>query len=150
MNFNNLNACGRIETVYKKQNFPTFTILRLRINLYKHKTIRSFSALLMLLIFTMSITPKVFLHDLTADHKDEVSVVLHCHDQHLDKVGFTCDCNNLVSTSPYTVEPVLNIPEPQAIVLVGYTPSYAEKVYAATTIFSSLRGPPATRNLCFI
>jgi hypothetical protein len=103
----------------------------------------------MLLIFTMSITPKVFLHDLTADHKDEVSVVLHCHDQHIDKVGFTCDCNNLVSTSPYTVEPALSIPGPQPVVLAGYTQPCAEKIYAATILYSSLRGPPASATVCF-
>ena len=97
----------------------------------------------MLLIFTMSITPKVFLHDLTADHKDEASVVLHCHDQHISKIGFTCDCNNLVSTSPYTEEPVLQIPEPGAVALIAYINRFADPVYTATIFFSSLRGPPA-------
>lgn len=103
----------------------------------------------MLLIFTMSITPKVFLHDLTADHKDESSVILDCHDQHISKVGFTCDCNNLVSTSPYTEEPALQIPVPGAIVLVAYVNRFTDPVYTAELFFTSLRGPPAYSQASF-
>lgn len=98
----------------------------------------------MLLIFTLSITPKVFLHDLTADHKDEASVILHCHDQHVSRVGFTCDCNNLVSTSPYTEEAVFQMPLPGAIALVPYVNRFTDPVYTAEIFFSSLRGPPAS------
>jgi len=96
----------------------------------------------MLLIFTTSITPKVFLHDLTADHRDEVSKILHCHDQHITKPGFRCDCNNLVSTSPFTEEPALQVPLPEAIAFVSYSHQFTDRVYASDIFFSSLRGPP--------
>jgi hypothetical protein len=87
---------------------------------------------------------------LTADHKDESSVVLHCHDQHISKVGFTCDCNNLVSTSPYTEEPALQIPVPCTIALTAYVNRFTAPVYTAAIFFSSLRGPPAHGESDFI
>jgi len=54
----------------------------------------------MLLVFSLSITPKIFLHQLVANHKDR-SYTAHSHTDQFTKAGFRCNCENQVVEVPY-------------------------------------------------
>ena len=94
----------------------------------------------MLFFFSLSITPRLFLHALFADHKDTVSRVVKKGDN-VGNTGFTCDCNNLVATSPFT--------DTHDEISIGIQTSYQEsvalfstRIFQNTHQFFELRGPP--------
>src|SRR5687768_10253481 len=70
--------------------------------LLKNSCLYRFSTLVMLILFTFSITPKLFLHDLFTNHTDTVYKKTVDDKAQVSKSGFTCDCNDLVATSPFT------------------------------------------------
>lgn len=105
--------------------------------------IRSGASLLMLFIFSLSITPKIFLHDITANHKDETAIIIHDeHDQHVDEKGFSCDTLNLVATSPFEEVQAISLAD-CAIVYPAYSTEFTSRFYTRTYKLTSLRGPPA-------
>src|SRR5688500_7699630 len=95
----------------------------------------------MLILFTLSITPKLFLHTIFADHADIVYKKSDGKTQ-VSKNGFTCDCNNQVATSPFITHE--NPPEigilPVYQSLITHFPS---QIIASTQFYLELRGPPA-------
>ena len=54
----------------------------------------------MMLLFTFSIMPKKYLHDLVANHEDFYS--LHFGDKTtVSQTGFNCQCEDLVVSTPF-------------------------------------------------
>jgi hypothetical protein len=56
---------------------------------------------LMVLLIAFSITPKIMLHDLIADHKDGSYHANDTKTKLFDPSGFHCHCDNLVVESPF-------------------------------------------------
>ena len=110
--------------------------------LFRNLTIRSISAFVMLMIFSLSITPKLYLHDLFARHSDILLSVPDDGKVHITQSGFSCDCNTLVSTSPFTDYAIeIDIKAPldySSFPCVFITPEYV-----SSHSFIELRGPPA-------
>jgi hypothetical protein len=110
--------------------------------LYSNPTIRKISALGLLLLFSFSITPKLILHRLIANHKDTAYSVSKEKKATLDKTGFNCHCEDLVVTLPF-------LPQPEPVYttqLASTIIPYSEKVsgfLSLTQFFFELRGPPA-------
>lgn len=96
----------------------------------------------MVILFSFSITPKHFLHDLLADHTDTVCDTSHGIGHHIEKAGFKCDTHSFVSTSDWDFSiPIFDLSKPVpksapfCLTTVFYLPS--------TASFIELRGPPA-------
>jgi hypothetical protein len=106
-----------------------------------HKsTIRTFGAILLLLIFIFSATPKILLHNLVAHHKDTPS---HGNGKTKEfaKAGYHCDCENLVVVLPYigTSDPI------QKLILEPFQSFQAgqeHQFYSFQYFIFGFRGPP--------
>lgn len=110
-------------------------------NLKNRETIRKFFALVLLLIFTFSATPKKYLHDLVADHSDFYGVVSGDDSDIVTKTGFNCHCEDLVVSIPFI----------QTTFSTDFSLSYLYEEFAAasyrqfnliTKYTKDLRGPP--------
>jgi hypothetical protein len=97
----------------------------------------------MLIIFAISITPRIALHALFASHKDAAGPKLsHVAQQQFSKTVFNCNCDNIVAESPftepgnvfelYTFQPFS--PQQKIHICSFYSPEY---------FLFTLRGPPA-------
>ncbi len=96
------------------------------------------------MVFSLSITPKQWLHHLFAGHED-MAICTTDHDHsHFTKAGYQCDCNNLVATSPYTPEPSFIIPGISLQHSTTYQATTTEALFSSVHSFFELRGPPAT------
>ena len=58
-------------------------------------------AVLLLAVFALSITPKLTLHQLVADHTDLVTAIDNTDSEKVSTAGFKCDCDQLVAESPF-------------------------------------------------
>jgi hypothetical protein len=75
-----------------------------------NKAISKCTAVLLLLVLMLSITPKTFLHDVLADHKDAPS----CNDARLDgpcihKQGYNCQQSDVVVPSAYLIAEIKDV-----------------------------------------
>jgi hypothetical protein len=92
-----------------------------------------------LLLFTLSIMPKLFLHDIFAAHQD---IITHTDGEPgLVKNGYSCDVNDLVATSPFT-ETVQNIELRSEIFFPVLHTRYTSQIATAAPECFTLRGPP--------
>ena len=109
--------------------------------MYKNKTIRSFVTGLLLCLFTFSATPKQWLHDIFADHKDFYSNAVGDHIQFI-KSGFHCECDNLVVNTPF-----IHVEGPKELTISKIFPAYEvtdiTNWNAGHYFLFHLRGPPA-------
>jgi hypothetical protein len=96
----------------------------------------------MLLVFSFSITPKKFLHNAIADHKDKVTVAGTGNNSRLSHAGFICKCDNLVAESPFTNEHTYFNFTPAPLFSVQKTIALYY-FYSSAVFFFELRGPPA-------
>ena len=114
-------------------------VLRKNIILYRLATF------VLLVLFTLSITPKLYLHAIFADHTD---IVLKKTDgkTQVSKNGFTCDRNNQVATSPF-IEHADALDIGILHVYQSFIPHFPSKVIANTQFYFELRGPPASFGL---
>jgi len=96
----------------------------------------------MLLLFTFSITPKRYLHDLFAGHTHIVTNSSTAEQAHVIKSGFNCDCNTLVATSSF-IDEKDNIGVVWPTMYLAFLVSFSNPVYSASYSFTELRGPPA-------
>jgi hypothetical protein len=93
------------------------------------------------LLFSFCVTPKRFLHDLLANHKDaQTSASLH--EQQIAASGYHCHIDDLVVVAPFlpevqTKEPVLLSSAP-----LIFSESFASFAFSYTSNTDS-RGPPA-------
>jgi len=96
----------------------------------------------MLALFAFSITPKLLLHDLVANHKD---TPLKCGDDNNQKfivAGFNCDCDNLVVESPFVhtfFDSEIIVPQ----IFSQYINSAVKDPIAVNQFYFELRGPPS-------
>ena len=96
----------------------------------------------MLAVFAFSITPKIILHNVVANHKDTPFASNAEKNAQLNKAGFNCNCDNLVVESPFTdyYEPF------QIIINKSFLPQIIKNINGVKTIaqyYPALRGPPA-------
>ncbi len=106
----------------------------------KHRLIRQLVAGAMLMLFILSIMPRLYLHEVFAAHKDLVENT--CQDQPtIGKDGFTCDLNDLVATSPFTETETSIALNPEIDFPVLHT-RYTSQIATAAPECFSLRGPP--------
>jgi hypothetical protein len=102
--------------------------------------IRSLISGLLLCIFTFSITPKQWLHDIVTRHKDSYANSIDGKII-LTTAGFHCNCESLVVQSPfihYDSPAEINAP---AFFVLHQTPAVINLI-SAHHFFSELRGPP--------
>ncbi len=122
-------------------SFVTFTKI---IFLFKLPYITRFLSGLLLLVFTLGITPKRFLHNAFAKHTDANFKKTTDKPFQVNKSGFNCDCDNLVAESSFVVDlQEFNFP------LFTSFSSYLIKNISYSSIseiYSQLRGPPAKIN----
>jgi len=109
--------------------------------LYNHQTIRPLAAFLLLLIFTLSSTPKRYLHDIFANHTEAVSHQAEQGKLIISEAGFNCDCDNLVGTSP-CAEPDEFITSPLFLQYHLFLTHRYFSIPTAPAHFFELRGPP--------
>lgn len=99
-------------------------------------------AWVMLMFFAFSITPKLYLHAIFADHTDVVYQKSADGKTQVAKNGFACDCNNQVATSPFTEHD-----EPGAFGIItvysAFIPFFSSQISSTTRLYHTLRGPPA-------
>ncbi|HEY4062084.1 MAG TPA: hypothetical protein VGM30_09300 [Puia sp.] len=108
----------------------------------RHRTIRSLLAGLFLVLFALSVTPKIAIHALVAHHTDTHPALHHDEADQLNKAGFHCSIDNLVVESPfldYSVAIVLGIPPSFPV----YRPAPLKGWLSSTHFIFGLRGPPA-------
>ncbi|HEX8332810.1 MAG TPA: hypothetical protein VF622_09310, partial [Segetibacter sp.] len=92
-----------------------------------------------LIVFAYSITPKLVLHNLVANHTDKKKV-LNLNTTELSATGLNCKCDNLVAESPFVPEEV----HINNVITSFFTfPAIPEsRFYSSSGLFSELRGPP--------
>jgi hypothetical protein len=98
---------------------------------------------LMLVLFSISITPKKIFHDLFANHKDTYTKYsLVNSDSQVSDPGINCHFDNLVVVAPYIntdisvdIAPLLFFPEQK----INATASF----HSVHQLFFGLRGPPS-------
>jgi hypothetical protein len=111
--------------------------------LQKQLTIKKLLAGWLLLVFTLGVTPKLFLHKLAANHKDGIGRLSQQKDRvTIQKAFFSCDCNDIVAESPFL--------DDHSAVFVPAPPVYRQEatlliplLHATGLFFFELRGPPA-------
>jgi len=102
--------------------------------------IRRFSAAFFLLLFSFCVTPKRFLHDLLANHRDTE----RAGDQPAQQVfaaGFHCHCDDLVVMAPFLAD----IHPAEAPAMASARFSYAEQLSGFVFRYlphTGVRGPP--------
>jgi hypothetical protein len=94
----------------------------------------------MLLLFTLSIMPKLYLHDVFAAHHDKIGNAGHSQPG-IIKDGYSCDVNDLVATSPFTGTEKIAAFNPEIDFPVLHT-RYTSQIATAAPECFTLRGPP--------
>jgi len=95
----------------------------------------------MLLIFAFSITPKNFLHNCTASHKNSSQKSPASDQQQVAKSSISCTCDNFVAGSPFTEAGIVF----QLSSLEFFSRKQETKpvhFFSSPHFFFSLRGPP--------
>lgn len=108
----------------------------------KHKqTIQKIIAFFLLLVFFIITAPRIYFHDLVANHKD----FSDCHQQHhsavLHQQGVNCHFDDLVVTSPFVSlieQPLL----PLAIHFKKKLSAFSTLLIASFSQHKENRGPP--------
>ena len=108
--------------------------------MYKNQTIRRVVSGLLLCFFTFSATPKKWVHDLFANHKDFYTSATGKHVQFVN-TGFHCDCDNLIVNTPF-----LQVDGPKESVSLKLFGSHESFTFAdfhtGHSFVFHLRGPP--------
>jgi hypothetical protein len=95
----------------------------------------------LVILFIFSITPRIFLHDLIADHKDSY-FVSSSTDTQVAKKGIHCDCNSLVVDAPFFSESNYTHVNP-LLFFIDHQYKINNCFYSVDAHVFSLRGPPA-------
>ncbi|MHA4807229.1 hypothetical protein ACX0G9_03955 [Flavitalea flava] len=105
------------------------------------RIIRSISALGMLVLFALGITPKIAVHSLVADHKDTHLTGKHDRADQYNKAGFHCDCDNLVVESPF-IYSFTDVQIGLPVCFLIYQVRAAHQILCTAPFLFGLRGPP--------
>jgi hypothetical protein len=108
--------------------------------LQKHRIIRGSTTGALLLLFMLSIMPKLYLHDIFATHQDLIRNSGQTQPG-IIKDGYSCDVNDLVATSPFTESEKVTVFNPEIDFAVFHT-RYTSQIATAAPECFSLRGPP--------
>ena len=125
-------------TVLSQKNIPGYA--QMSNFFYKLHPVKGVSTLLLLMVFTLGITPKKTLHDLFANHKDSTSSIPGGNTSQYTKAGINCNCENLVAESQFVAFSngvPLNLPSVHYI-FVDCLPSLVNH----SLFHNNLRGPP--------
>jgi hypothetical protein len=107
---------------------------------HKSPKLEKISAILLLFVFILGITPKKTLHNWFANHSDSTSSVLPGNTQQLAKAGFNCDCENLVAESHFITFSSLNVVNfPSVHSFVSFS---IPSLISLSLFHNNLRGPP--------
>lgn len=107
----------------------------------QNSTTRRVLSGMLLLLFFFSATPKIFLHDLVARHKD--TPVVEGKIPLISKGGFHCDVDSLVVALPYIYQ-VEAISFPASRTFQVYTSGDIKQAFSSLKYVSGLRGPPSS------
>lgn len=103
---------------------------------------RRIVSLLLICLFTFSITPSIVLHNMLADHHDETLHHHHSQSNELAKAGANCHFDTLVCEASYLNNIVpISIKPPifdEALYISSYPTFYSQHHF-----YAELRGPPA-------
>jgi hypothetical protein len=109
-------------------------------NFYKALCLKKISSILLLLVFTLGITPKKTLHTWFANHTDSTSKIPESKTPQLSNAGFNCNCDDLVAEShflTFSTFAVVNLPSVHSFISVFILP------FQSLSLFhNNLRGPP--------
>jgi hypothetical protein len=103
--------------------------------------IKRFLAAFFLLLFSFCVTPKRFLHDLLANHKDAQSSASFPFQQ-ITASGFHCNVDDLVVVAPF----LPGLQAVDSIILSSLPLSFSESLCSIVSLHIShaeSRGPPA-------
>ena len=108
------------------------------------KTIRQILAVVMLLVFTFSITSQKTIHDLVAKHSDKLRCDVHKNlpIEQVENSSIHCSHDNLVATSPF-VEFNFNIELEQSISNIATNTQLLNFYFYNNNYSLDSRGPPA-------
>jgi hypothetical protein len=99
-------------------------------------------AALMLVLFAFSVTPKLILHDLVANHKDTPLKCSTDNKAQFNVAGFNCGCNDLVVESPLVRTHVAaEIIAPQ--IFSQHIDTEVRSFISVYQFYFELRGPPS-------
>jgi len=93
------------------------------------------------MLFSLSITPKVFIHALVAHHQDVHLSIVHDGADQLNKAGFHCNIENLVVELPCLSFPLsfeLEVPQ----FFGDHRAVEGHAFYSSGHFIFGLRGPP--------
>ncbi len=96
---------------------------------------------ILLLLFALSIMPRLYLHDLFASHQD---IITHTSDAEpgIVKNGYNCNLNDLVATSPFTETVKVVTVDADLYFPVLHT-RYTSQIATAAPDCFTRRGPPS-------
>jgi len=107
-----------------------------------NKTIRSLVAGFLLFIFAFSNTPKSFLHEAFATHKDSVSSCTSKTGYCIHQESYNCHFDNLVVTTAYVIavsQPAIDI----VVSLKAHYCSLSPSPYTVPVCGRENKGPPS-------
>src|ERR1700754_505865 len=111
-------------------------------NLFRHPIIKHLLASFLLVLFAFSVTPRKFLHDLVANHKDVPGKFAHDPHTRVQKSTYNCHTEDLVVESPYINGPAPVVPPAPVTACNRYAVSEI-RLYTLFPVFLALRGPPS-------
>ncbi|MEO7044084.1 MAG: hypothetical protein ABI091_02165 [Ferruginibacter sp.] len=104
-------------------------------------TIRRIISAFLLVVFALSITPVIVLHNLTANHTDISYADKNKKCNQVSRAGIHCNCINFVAEAQFLNDfAIINIATPQSFLPVHIF--YKELFISRDNFFAELRGPP--------
>jgi hypothetical protein len=110
--------------------------------LNKNNIIRSIATLALLLLFSLSNTPKQWLHDIFANHKD-CTTTISKNNLLISQQGFNCDCDSLVVEVPFTSADKIFIGLPVLAIHSAFASLMDDNFSSVYHFYFELRGPPS-------
>ncbi|MCH5597172.1 hypothetical protein [Niabella ginsengisoli] len=99
-------------------------------------------AVILLLVFSVSVTPKIYFHDLASKHTDYSCSGNHSSDVQLTAYKFNCGFVNVIAVSPF-----LAVKEIDSELSISFAEAYSDtwinNWLAFQSDYSQRRGPPA-------
>lgn len=107
-----------------------------------HPTIRSLLAGVLLALFALGSTPKLFVHNLVTAHRDQPALLVHPGDVQLNAAGFHCHTESQVVEVPCISFSLSFRLEPPVVFLRRTTAGPGGQGHCRTPLAFLLRGPP--------
>ncbi|MEO5945130.1 MAG: hypothetical protein ABIP30_05300 [Ferruginibacter sp.] len=104
-------------------------------------TIRRIISAFLIVVFALSITPVIVLHNLTANHTDISYADKNQKSNQVSKAGINCNCINFVAEAQFLNDfAIINTAIPQSFLPIHIF--YKESFLSRGNFFAELRGPP--------